>query len=462
MLSLETCQKARFSRDPRFDGKFYIAVKTTGIYCRTICPASPPKEENVEYFKNAVQAAEAGYRPCLRCRPDSAPSSPAWQGNGATLNRAIRLIDEGALQTGSIVELATRLGVSDRYLRKLFNEKMGVSPKAYALYQQCLFAKKLLHQTSLPITEIALASGFESIRRFNDCFKQQLKLTPTQMRKQTSKHNAKLTLKLSYRPPFDWQKMQRFLSARLIPGLEWIGENFYGRSFIYQGVKGQFTAHHQAEKHQFLVEISLEDNRVLKPVVSNIRRVLDLDAELEQIEQDLSDALGTKTLISSGLRLPGIWDVFEAGMRAILGQQISVTAAKNLVIKLVETLGEKESNDQEAQGEDVLYFPTPESIAQSDLAFFKMPESRKQTITRFAQFAQNQPVEAQNPDNWLALKGIGPWTANYAKMRGLSDPDIFLATDLGVIKALKAHADFDSEKAAPWRSYLTFQLWDKL
>ncbi|MEL7479477.1 MAG: Ada metal-binding domain-containing protein [Pseudomonadota bacterium] len=297
MLSLDTCQKARFSRDPRFDGKFFIAVKTTGIYCRTICPASPPKEENVEYFKNAVQAAEAGYRPCLRCRPDSAPSSAAWQGNGATLNRAVRLIDEGALQTGSIVELATRLGVSDRYLRKLFNEKMGVSPK---------------------------------------------------------------------------------------------------------------------------------------------------------------------TLISSGLRLPGIWDVFEAGMRAILGQQISVTAARNLVIKLVETLGENEANNQEAQCENMLYFPTPEAIAQSDLAFFKMPESRKQTMTRFAQFAQNQPIEAQNPDNWLALKGIGPWTANYAKMRGLSDPDIFLATDLGVIKALKAHADFDSEKAAPWRSYLTFQLWDKL
>lgn len=462
MLSLETCQKARFSRDPRFDGKFFIAVKTTGIYCRTVCPASPPKEENVEYFKNAVQAAEAGYRPCLRCRPDSAPSSAAWQGNVATLNRAVRLIDEGALQTGSIVELATRLGVSDRYLRKLFNDNIGVSPKAYALYQQCLFAKKLLHQTSLPITEIALASGFDSIRRFNDCFKQQLKLTPTQMRKQTSKQNAKLTLKLSYRPPFDWQKMQRFLSARLILGLEWIGENFYGRSFIYQGVRGQFTAHHQAEKHQFLVEISLEDNRVLKPVVSNIRRVLDLDAELEQIEQDLSNALGTNTLISSGLRLPGIWDVFEAGMRAILGQQISVTAAKNLVIKLVETLGEKETNDQEVHCENVLYFPTPEAIAQSDLTFFKMPESRKQTITRFAQFAQNQPVEAQNPDNWLALKGIGPWTASYAKMRGLSDPDIFLATDLGVIKALKAHADFDSEKAAPWRSYLTFQLWDKL
>ena len=157
----------------------------------------------MEYFKNAVQAAEAGYRPCLRCRPDSAPSSAAWQGNGATLNRAVRLIDEGALQTGSIVELASRLGGSDRYLRRLFNEQIGVSPKAYALYQQCLFAKKLLHQTSLPITEIALASGFESIRRFNDCFKQQLKLTPTQMRKQTHISNAKLTLKLSYRPPFD-------------------------------------------------------------------------------------------------------------------------------------------------------------------------------------------------------------------------------------------------------------------
>ena len=455
MLSLDTCQKARQSRDPRFDGRFFIAVKTTGIYCRTVCPATLPKEINVEYFENALQAANAGYRPCLRCKPDSAPGSPAWLGSGATLNRALRLIDQGALHSGSIMMLASRLGISERYLRKLFNEHIGVPPKAYSLYQQCLFAKTLLHQTGLPVTEIALASGFESIRRFNDCFKQQLKLTPTQLRKQSQKLSAKLELRLSYRPPFNWVKMQQFLSARLIPKLEWIGDDYYGRSFIHQGIKGHFTAYHQDQKHQFKIHIVLEDNQVLKSVINNIRRILDLDTDLLKIEHDLAQALNDETLITKGLRLPGIWDTFESGIRAILGQQISVTAAKNLVSQLVETLGHTDSDG-------VRYFPTPKAVLCSDLAFFKMPERRKETIMRYAKFWVEHPIEAQNPDNWLTLKGIGPWTVNYAKMRGNSDPDIFLGTDLGIIKALNNTQLFNPDDAAPWRSYLTFQLWSKL
>ena len=203
MLDPQICQKARLSRDPRFDGKFFTAVKTTGIYCRTICPVHPPKEENVSYFASAIEAANAGYRPCLRCRPDSAPGSPAWKGVNTTLERAIKLIDAGALQEGSLPRLAERLGISDRYLRELFSKNLGVSPKTYALYQQCLFAKQLLQQTKLPVTQVALASGFSSIRRFNDCFMAQLKLTPSQMRKSSAKESNALALKLYYRPPYD-------------------------------------------------------------------------------------------------------------------------------------------------------------------------------------------------------------------------------------------------------------------
>ncbi|KID58313.1 ADA regulatory protein [Pseudoalteromonas luteoviolacea] len=453
MLDVEVCKKARYSRDPRFDGKFFIAVKTTGIYCRTTCPVHPPKEENVRYFSSAMSAAHAGFRPCLRCRPDSAPGSAPWKGVGTTLDRALSLIDQGALQHGSLPQMASRLGVSDRYVRKLFRQHLGVSPKAYALYQQCLFAKRLLHQTQLPITEVALASGFESIRRFNDCFKSQLQLTPTQMRKQQGHTNSRITLTLYFRPPFNWQHMQQFLAKRLVDGLEWTTDDSYGRTFIWHGCKGQFTAKHVSKKHCFEVDIEIDDIKHLKPVVNNIRRILDLDADLSQIEEDLKQALPNEFTLVTGLRLPGIWGLFEAGVRAILGQQVSVQAAKKLVSQLVQTLGEK--NAEHA------FFPTPHAMASSDLAFLKMPTARRQTLIRFAEhFSQNHVTD--NADDWLPIKGIGPWTISYAKMRGQSDPDIFLASDLGVIKALQAQQKFDDSRLSPWRSYLTFQLWSQL
>ncbi|MCG7548397.1 AlkA N-terminal domain-containing protein [Pseudoalteromonas sp. Of7M-16] len=453
MLDVEVCKKARLSRDPRFDGKFFIAVKTTGIYCRTTCPVHPPKEENVQYFISALSAAQAGFRPCLRCRPDSAPGSAPWQGVGATLDRAIALIDQGALQEGSLPQLASRLGVSDRYVRKLFNQYLGVSPKKYALYQQCLFAKKLLHQTRLPITEVALASGFDSIRRFNDCFKSQLQFTPTQMRQQQKKANSNIVLELYYRPPFNWHHMQQFLAKRLVDGLEWITPQSYGRTFQWHGSQGKFTATHNPEKHCFDVEIDINELKSLKPVVNNIRRILDLDADLLQIESDLTRALPKEFTLVTGLRLPGIWSLFEAGIRAILGQQVSVQAAKNLVTQLVHTLGQPKDTEH--------YFPTAEAMADNDLEFLKMPNARRQTLRRFAEYFCFAEA-AEQPDDWLDIKGIGPWTVAYAKMRGQSDPDIFLASDLGVIKALKAQREFNETQLSPWRSYLTFQLWSQL
>ncbi|WDE11555.1 AlkA N-terminal domain-containing protein [Thalassomonas haliotis] len=461
MLNPETCQKARLSRDPRFDGKFFTAVKTTGIYCRTICPVSPPKEENVCYYATAIEAANAGFRPCLRCRPDSAPGSPAWKGVNTTLERAIKLVDEGALQTGDLPGLAERLGISDRYLRELFKKHLGTSPKTYAQYQQCLFAKQLLQQTKLPVTQVALASGFSSIRRFNDCFLSQLKLTPSKMRKSAEETANSLQLKLHYRPPYDWSQMSAFLMARAIPGLEWGSEHSYGRMFEWAGTRGCFTAEHISDAFRFDVTIEVDDVRHLKAIVNNIRRVLDLDVDMQAVEQDLARGCPENFTVKPGIRLPGIWSMFEAGIRAILGQQISVVAARNLVTILVSSLGQSSGGKY--------FFPTPDAIAESELDCLKIPGSRKQTLRNLARHY----LDSDNPDEasaWLKLKGIGPWTVDYARLRGLSEPDIFLGGDLGVKKALaqseqslpQSDQVLKPEAVSPWRSYLTFQLWSLL
>lgn len=454
MLDPQICQKARLSRDPRFDGKFFTAVKTTGIYCRTICPVSPPKEENVLYFASAIECATAGFRPCLRCRPDSAPNSPAWKGVNATLDRAIRLIDEGGLQDSSLPQLAQRLGISDRYLRQLFNKHLGISPKAYALYQQCLFAKQLLQQTKLPITQVALASGFDSVRRFNDCFLSQLKLTPSKVRKTGETQTNVLKLKLYYRPPFDWPLMQGILAARAVANLEWCDEHSYGRTFNWRGCRGSFTAVNQMDDNLFAVKVELDDVKHFKSIINNIRRILDLDVDIAAVEQDLRQCCSGDFAVKPGVRLPGVWNMFEAGVRAVLGQQISVAAARNLVTTLVAELGEPIG--------DKLLFPTPEAIANSELEFLKIPGSRKQTLGNLAQHYVYDECP-DDPEHWLKLKGIGPWTVDYAQLRGLSHPDIFLGGDLGIKKALgKSTARFEPAQASPWRSYLTFQLWSQL
>ncbi len=463
-------QQARLSRDARFDGKFFVAVKTTGIYCRPICPAVTPKEENIEYYSHAHLAAKAGYRPCLRCRPDSAPGSPVWNGVDTTLVRAKRLIDNGALEQGNLVDLSSRLGISDRYLRQLFDKHLGISPKSYALFRQCEFAKSLLHQTTLPITDIAFSSGFKSIRRFNDCFKKQLSLNPSQVRRQQSPSTNAIILKLYYRPPYNWEHLHRFFSARVIEQLEWVSDapnDSYGRTFCWQNqqgrCQGEFTAFHNKGHNRFDVHIEIDNLLLLKPVVNNIKRILDLDADSETIEQCLHSA-GFNN-ISKGMRLAGTWSVFEAGIRAILGQHISVVAARKLVRKIIAELGEPNDSHK-------LYFPSAQSIAESDLSFLKMPGRRKQTLIDLAKRHLKNGLN-DNPDDWLTIKGIGPWTVDYAKMRGLSDPDIYLGGDLGVKKALEqsmqqkkpnrvTDSDLVTENAAPFRSYLTFQLWNQL
>ena len=458
-LNRSHCERARRARDARFDGRFFTAVKSTGIYCRPICPANPPLEKNVEYYASAIAAAQNGYRPCLRCRPDSAPKSSAWMGTQTTFQRALNLIQQGALQFSSISELATRVGISDRYLRDLFQENLGISPKKYAIYQQCLFAKQLLHESTLPITEIAFASGFNSVRRFNEAMQEQIGLTPRDIRKSDKAPVNKLSLKMYFRPPYAWQHLYEFLKTRAIDGLECTQEGSYSRSIEYMGTQGLLTVSPRLDKNYLLVSLQLNDYRHLNPIMQRVKEMFDVDAPISEIDQQLQTVIGKPFDYKSGLRVPGIFSTFEAGVRAILGQQVSVAAALKLVHQLVENLGEPLALELSAVS---TLFPTPEAVASNSLDFFRMPQSRKDTLHRLAEHF----ISAENPhdvDQWLAIKGIGPWTVAYVKMRATKDPDVWLTGDAGIKNALKLlNRELDVCAVQPWRSYLSMHLWNQL
>ncbi|WP_144392542.1 Ada metal-binding domain-containing protein [Pleionea sediminis] len=453
---------ARLSRDPRFDGLFFIAVKTTGIFCRPICPAQLPKEENVCYFKTAIEAAREGFRPCLRCRPDSAPGSNPWQGVETSFNRAVKLIDEGFLTEHSIDKLSDKLGITDRYLRKLFHRYLGVSPIHYAQYQQCMFAKQLLHQSRLPISDIAIASGFNSVRRFNDCFKKMLKVRPSDIRKSTKSktklEDNRIHLTLSYRPPYDWEGLLSFLSTRQINHLEWFHDSEfnregYGRTFFLGDIHGDFFVSPVKDKSKLDIAIQLEDPSKLNGAVKLIQRILDLNSNASAIDQQLSP-LFPKGSYKTGIKIPQTASFFEAGIRAILGQQVSVKAAQNLVTRLVTELGQDYQENKKL-------FPTAMQIKSSSLDFLKMPQARRETLKSFADWYVKS--DDRKVENLLSIKGIGPWTVDYIRMRGLADTDVWLGSDLGIKNALKNHnIILNAEAAKPWRSYLTFQVWSML
>ncbi|WP_449356339.1 bifunctional transcriptional activator/DNA repair enzyme AdaA [Alishewanella longhuensis] len=304
-ITSDVFQRARLSRDARFDGRFFVAVTSTGIFCRNICPAPAPKEQNVQYYPSAVSALAAGFRPCLRCRPDSAPGSPAWRGTDATVKRALSLIQQGALQQAGLPQLATRLGVSERYLRQLFSAELGMAPKRYALLQQLLLAKQLLQSSALPISSVALAGGFQSIRSFNAQCKAVLKLTPGEIRKRQIAPSTSIELYLSYRPPYAWQPLRDFLRQRQIAELEWSRQDYYGRTFRYQQAVGTFTLYHQPQQYRFRLELQLDKLAMLQPVLQNIRRIFDLDVDITQVEQDLAPQLAQLSSTVTGLRFLG-------------------------------------------------------------------------------------------------------------------------------------------------------------
>ncbi|WP_100642555.1 DNA-3-methyladenine glycosylase 2 family protein [Alteromonas facilis] len=441
-------QKARLSRDPRFDGLFFVGVKTTGIFCRPICPANLPLEKNVEYFDSQQQAIQSGLRPCLRCRPDSAPGSWAWKGVNTTLERGLRLLHEHPHL--SISDIATKLGISERYLHQLLVQHMALSPKQFKLYSQLMSAKQLLHQTQLSVEDIACAVGFNSSRSLQQHMKSKLDISPSQIRKRKNVPSKNsVTLTLHYRPPYNWEWVRDFLAARAINAIEHVDTCSYSRSFHCETDEelSFFKATHDPTECAFHVELSLTRISALLPVIANIRRVLDLDANPSVVNQGLSASGMPSQLIDEGIRLPGAWSPFEAACRAVLGQQVSVRSAIKQLNNIITHLSSSDS---------LATFPTPQQMTNIDNDVLRMPQARKSALKAIAQAFVETPSPA--PEVLLGLKGIGPWTVNYIKLRGYSEPNILLSNDLIVARQIQK-LKLQPAQSSPWGSYLTMQLW---
>ena len=476
----EIFEQARLSRDARFDGRFFIGVRTTGIYCRPVCPANAPKSENVLFYPTAAAAGEAGYRPCLRCRPECAPGTPAWEGTSTTVQRGLRLIADGALDDGDIEELSDRLGVTSRHLRRLFTKHLGASPLAVAHTQRLHFAKRLIDQTTLPMTEIAIASGFGSTRRFNDSFRKTYGRTPRELRRRKAvmEPSAGLTVQLPYRQPFDFDQLLRFFAGRAIPGVEVVRDGRYLRSITLDGANSIIDLHDGGGS--VLLTVHGAGTRSLLPIIQRTRGIFDLDASPDDVSRVLSRDKRLRQLLDRqpGIRVPGVWDGFELTVRAILGQQISVAAATTLSGRLARRYGTSLNVEVPNIAEDAvpsLIFPRPEKLLRARLGDLGIIRSRAETIRRVAkQVAEGQLSfdPSQRVDEFcrslVAVKGIGEWTAQYVAMRALKDPDAFPHSDLGLLRAFDA-PDRERMKPAelkaraeawrPWRAYAALLLW---
>jgi AraC family transcriptional regulator of adaptative response / DNA-3-methyladenine glycosylase II len=474
-------ERARLSRDARFDGRFFIGVKTTGIYCRPVCPANAPKSENVTFYMTAAAAGEAGYRPCLRCRPECAPGTPAWQGTSTTVQRGLRLIADGALDNDNTERLAERLGVTSRHLRRLFTKHLGASPQAVAHTQRLHFAKRLIDQTALPMSEIAIASGFGSTRRFNDAFRNSYKRTPRELRRQQklTDPSASLTVQLPYRQPFDFKQLVNFFAARAIPGVEVAHGGSYLRSVSIDGCDGVIEI--AAGNGNVLLRLHGIGTRSLLPIIQRTRVMFDLDASPDDITRVLGRDRALKPMLRAmpGIRVPGVWDGFELCVRAILGQQISVAAATTLSGRLAKRYGAALKLDVPDLAEEIIpqrLFPGPEKLLRARLGDLGIINSRAETIRRVAKACVEGQISfdpAQSTEDFcrafVGIKGIGEWTAQYVAMRALKDPDAFPHSDLGLLRAfdapngdrmkpteLKARA----QAWRPWRSYAALLLWN--
>lgn len=464
------CDRARRSRDARFDGRFFIAVTTTRIYCRPICPARSPKDENIRYYPTAAAAEAAGFRPCLRCRPEASPGTPAWLGTSGVVSRALRLIAEGALDRESVEALSARLGITARHLRRLFLQHVGATPLDVALTRRSHFAKKLLDETTLSFSQVAFAAGFGSVRRFNAQVRRTYSRTPSDLRRRKTAGASEnhYCLTLSYRPPFDWDALIGFLAARATPGVEAVDAAGYRRTIAIDGKTGTISVAHCATRPAIELEVRFPDSRALLVIVERVRRMFDLGADPAVIAGHLAgDALLAPVMKRHpGLRTPGAWDGFELSVRAILGQQVSVAAATTIAGRLASRFG---SPVDDEGGLDRI-FPTPAQLAEAPIEEVGVIAARAETIRTLARavaagsvtFATvaasrdaTQPLES--------LPGIGPWTAQYIAMRALGEPDAFLAGDL-VLRRMAGGCtaralEERSERWRPWRAYAVMLLW---
>jgi AraC family transcriptional regulator, regulatory protein of adaptative response / DNA-3-methyladenine glycosylase II len=479
----ETCYRALQSRDPRFDGLIYVGVKSTGIYCRPVCPARTVKYENCTFYGSAAAAQEAGYRPCLRCRPETAPEFASWRGTSNTVSRALALITDGALdgEHKTVDALAERLGIGERHLRRLFLQHLGASPIAVAQTRRVLFAKHLIHETRLPMTEVALAAGFGSLRRFNEVFQNLFHRPPSALRRKSSTSRLSadvgITLRVRYRPPYDWESMLNFLQARAIPGMEVVEKGCYRRTVEIGGAVGTIAVTHLPQQQSLSVAIHFPKVQSLPTIVARVRRLFDVGADIETIDAHLSNdpLLAPWVARRPGLRAPGGWDGFELAVRAVLNQQISVAAARRLAGQLVALHGRTVPVSPDSHPALTHTFPSAKHLATVEKISLGMPAARLKSLKKLSQATLDDPnlfrpfgTIEEAIARLRVIPGIGEWTAQYIALRAIRETDAFPSSDIGLLHgaakvdgkpATPASLLHRAESWRPWRAYAAQHLW---
>lgn len=476
-LDSATCYRALRARDARFDGRFFVAVSSTRIYCRPICTVKIPRFENCGFYPSAAAAEVAGYRPCLRCRPELAPGNASVDAISRVAQAAAVLIEDQTLDAGGLAALASHLGITDRHLRRAFGAEFGVSPVEFAQTQRLLLAKRLLTDTDLPVTEIAFASGFGSLRRFNALFKQRYRLQPGLLRRQIHGKPGPvadvLNFELAFRPPYDWQAMSAFLGARALAGVEMVEGGSYRRTVRMAAADKEFRGWIEIglspNKPALCVAVSASLARALPPVLARIKALMDLSCNPTEVAK----ALGRLAEPRPGIRVPGAFDGFEVAVRAILGQQVTVAAARTVAGRFAAALGDPIDTPF---GELTTVFPTAARVADATvglIARLGMPAMRARAVVGLARsvadgnlmLAPGTDIDA-TMERLQALPGLGEWTAQYIAMRALAWPDAYLHTDHGVMKALgEKHARRvlkAGEAWRPWRAYAVMHLWNSV
>jgi AraC family transcriptional regulator of adaptative response / DNA-3-methyladenine glycosylase II len=479
MFDDATAYSALTSRDPRFDGVFFVGVTSTGVYCRPVCPARTPRQENCRFFETAAAAEKSSFRPCLRCRPELAPGNAPVDDAQRVAHLLARRIEEGLVESGAgLEEIASQFGLSSRQLRRIVQQELGVSPIELLQTRRLLLAKQLLTETGLPITQIAFASGFASLRRFNDAFSSRYRMPPGRLRKQAAGNAAAFdvagtsTLQLNYRPPYDWRGMLQFLGARTMAGVEWITADSYARTVRLGAHTGWILVTQMPERHALSVQFSHSLAPVLPAMLGRLRNLFDLSARPDQIAAHLLQdrSLRKEIELNPGLRVPGAFDGFELATRAILGQQITVKAATTLACRFAAQFGEAIVTPHPELNR---LSPQLDVVARgsvAEVAELGIVGSRASSIVALAQALQagELQLEAGAPAEQVVRKltelpGIGPWTAQYIAMRALRWPDAFPKGDVAILNNLGGitakQAEAMSEAWRPWRSYAVFHIW---
>ena len=505
-LDTTACYQAMKAHDTRFDGRFFVGVSSTHIYCRSICRVRMPMQKNCGFYPSAAAAEAAGFRPCLKCRPELAPGFAATEASAKLARAAARMIEDGVANDVDLASVASRVGVTDRHLRRIFAEEFGVSPVQYAQTHRLLLAKRLLTDTALAVADIAFASGFSSVRRMNALFAERYRFSPTRLRKERREGEAaveldSLTFVLPYRPPYDWQRVLAFFEKRAVPGVETIADGIYWRVIRVEGAKGEaaiagwLEVSHLPKRNALQLRFTAKLAQATQSVLSRTKQVFDVAAD----PQEITAALGELAEGAHGLRLPGAFDGFELALRAILGQQVTVKAARTLATRFVDAFGEAITTPF---SDLTRTFPTPARVAQltrDDIGRLGIVGQRAGAMIAVAKLVSASDGPHPNPGENLrqltparcgrgdsalasnadpaqtiaalvAIKGIGPWTAHYIAMRALAWPDAWPPQDVALLNAMnlpntakgQREADVIAQAWRPWRSYAVLHTWRKL